>query len=183
MMMNVKESESERMERMLQTLNKRGAENYEKRRQQTIREEIERERIEKEQAARKIKEQQKVRKIITQSERIEMQKEELRKIERERKEKERKERIKLMEKIIAVVCTLGSITFISYILDPVGFVEFFKIVGSIIVLIITVAVVGFVNSMPHYTKPHRYIVQDEINKNYKVEKGWHTTTYVPKDRR
>ena len=30
---------------------------------------------------------------------------------------------------------------------------------------------------------YRYIVQDEINKNYKVEKGWHTTTYVPKDRR
>ena len=178
MIINVKENESEVMEKTLQALNKRGAENYEKRRQQTIREEIE-----KEQAARKIKEQQKVRKIITQSERIEMQKEELRKIERERIEKERKERIKLMKKIIAVVCTLGSITFISYILDPVGFVEFFKIVGSIIVLIITVAVVGFVNSMPHYTKPHRYIVQDEINKNYKVEKGWHTTTFVPKDRR
>ena len=183
MIINVKENESEVMEKTLQALNKRGAENYEQRRQKAIREEIERERIEKEQAARKIKEQQKVRKIITRSERIEMQKEELRKIERERKEKERKERIKLIKIIITVICTLSSITFISYVLDPVGFVEFFKTVGSIIVLIITGVVVKFVSSMPHYTTPHRYIVQDEINKNYKVEKGWHTTTYVPKNRR
>ena len=191
MIINLKESENERMERMLQTLNKRGAENYEKRRQQTIREEIERERIERAEAIKA--EQERIRKEREEQERIEKemrkkeitrrQQEELNKMKRERIEKERKERIKLMKKIIAVVCTLGSITFISYILDPVGFVEFFKIVGSIIVLIITVAVVGFVNSMPHYTKPHRYIVQDEINKNYKVEKGWHTTTYVPKDRR
>ena len=191
MIINLKESENERMERMLQTLNKRGAENYEKRRQQTIREEIERERIERAEAIKA--EQERIRKEREEQERIEKemrkkeitrrQQEELNKMKRERIEKERKERIKLMKKIIAVVCTLGSITLISYILDPVGFVEFFKIVGSIIVLIITVAVVGFVNSMPHYTKPHRYIVQDEINKNYKVEKGWHTTTYVPKDRR
>ena len=183
MMMNVKENENERMERMLQTLNKRGAENYEKRRQQTIREEIERERIEKEQAA---KEQERIRKEIENKKRIRELMAENERIERRReakKERERQKRIKSIKTIIAVICTLSSATLISYVLDPVGFVEFFKTVGSIIVLIITGAVVKFVSSMPHYTTPHRYIVQDEINKNYKVEKGWHTTTFVSKDRR
>ena len=171
MKMNVRENENESLERTLQALNKRGAENYEKRRQQTIREEIERERIEKEQATRESKKQKMV--ITTMIEDL---------IE-EKKEKEEQERIKLIKTIIAAICTLGSITLISYVLDPVGFVEFFKMVGSIIVLIITGVVVKFVSSMPHYTTPHRYIVKDEINKNYKVEKGWRTTTFVPKDRR
>ena len=136
---------------------------------------------EKERIIREREELEKTIEEMRKRERIRKQQEELRKIER--KEKERKERIKSIKIIIAVICALGSITFISYILDPVGFVEFFKTVGSIIVLIITGIVVKFVSSMPHYTTPHRYIVQDEINKNYKVEKGWHTTTFVPKDRR
>ena len=176
MMMNVKESENERMERMLQTLNKRGAENYEKRRQQTIREEIERERMEKEQAARKIKEQRKVRKIITQSERIEMQKEELRKIERERKAKDRKE-------LITAVCILVSIFTIGFTLDPAGFIECLQMIGLFIGLTIIFAIIAAINSMPHYTKPHRYIVHDVNSKNNKVVKGWRTTTFVPKNKR
>ena len=138
----------------------------------------EQERIRKER-----EEQERIEKEMRKREITRRQQEELKKMKRERIEKERKERIKLMKIIIAVICTLGSITFISYILDPVGFVEFFKTVGSIIVLIITGVVVKFVSYMPHYTTPHRYIVKDEINKNYKVEKGWHTTTFVPKDRR
>ena len=153
------------------------------RREDIRRRKAERERIEREQAT---KEQERIRKEIEDKERIRKLIEEHERIERKqeaKKERERQKRIKLIKIIIAVICTLGSITFISYILDPVGFVEFFKTVGSIIVLIITGVVVKFVSSMPHYTTPHRYIVQDEINKNYKVEKGWRTTTYVPKDRR
>ena len=153
------------------------------RREDIRRRKAERERIEREEAT---KEQERIRKEIEYQERIKKLTEEHERIEREReakKERERQKRIKLIKTIIAVICTLSSITLISYILDPVGFVEFFKTVGSIIVLIITGVVVKFVSSMPHYTTPHRYIVKDEINKNYKVEKGWHTTTYVPKDRR
>ena len=153
------------------------------RREDIRRRKAERERIEREQAT---KEQERIRKEIEDKERIRKLIEEHERIERKqeaKKERERQKRIKLIKIIIAVICTLGSITFISYILDPVGFVEFFKTVGSIIVLIITGVVVKFVSSMPHYTTPHRYIVQDEINKNYKVEKGWHTTTYVPKNKR
>ena len=153
------------------------------RREDIRRRKAERERIEREQAT---KEQERIRKEIEDKERIRKLIEEHERIERKqeaKKERERQKRIKLIKIIIAVICTLGSITFVSYILDPVGFVEFFKTVGSIIVLIITGVVVKFVSSMPHYTTPHRYIVKDEINKNYKVEKGWHTTTYVPKDRR
>ena len=164
--MKVNVNENESMEKILQSIDKKGAEKDEERRQRAIK-------IEREEAARKTR---RTRKVITRSERIKMQQEELQKIRRERKAKERKE-------LIYGICFFVSLGLIGYILDPVGFVEFFKTVGSIIVLIITGVVVKFVSSMPHYTTPHRYIVQDEINKNYKIEKGWRTTTFVPKNKR
>ena len=175
MMMNVKESENERMERMLQTLNKRGAENYEKRRQQTIKEEIERERIEKEQATRETKKQKMVITTLIED------------LEKERKEKEEKERIKLRRDTIIAISILGSMVLIGFILDPAGFIasfiEYIQMVGLFIGLTIIFAIIAAINSMPHYTKPHRYIVHDVNSKNNKVVKGWHTTTYVPKNKR
>lgn len=175
MMMNVKESENERMERMLQTLNKRGAENYEKRRQQTIKEEIERERIEKEQATKETKKQKMVITTLIED------------LEKERKEKEEKERIKSRRDTIIATSILGSMVLIGFVLDPAGFIasfiEYIQMVGLFIGLTIIFAIIAAINSMPHYTKPHRYIVHDVNSKNNKVVKGWRTTTFVPKNRR
>ena len=62
-------------------------------------------------------------------------------------------------------------------------VVYLKIIGIVVGLIIVSLFVSCMNSLPNYTKPHRYIVQDEINKNYEVKEGWGTTTYVPKNKR
>ena len=63
------------------------------------------------------------------------------------------------------------------------FVVYLKIIGIVVGLTIVSLFVSCMNSLPNYTKPHRYIVQDEINKNYEVKEGWGTTTYVPKNKR
>ena len=128
-----------------------------------------------------IKEREEFEREMIKRERVRRQQEELRKIERERKEKERK--AKDRKELITAVCILVSLVVIGFALDPAGFIEYIEMVGLFIGIAIISGIVGLINSRPHYTKPHRYIVQDEINKNYKVEKGWHTTTFVPKNRR
>ena len=115
-----------------------------------------------------------------------------RKIERERKEreekirikreKEEKERIKLRREMTFLV---GIFVFFAIViaLNFDEFVVYLKIIGIVVGLTIVSLFVSCMNSLPNYTKPHRYIVQDEINKNYEVKEGWGTTTYVPKNKR
>ena len=115
-----------------------------------------------------------------------------RKAERERKEreekirikreKEEKERIKLRREMTFLV---GIFVFFAIViaLNFDEFVVYLKIIGIVVGLTIVSLFVSCMNSLPNYTKPHRYIVQDEINKNYEVKEGWDTTTYVPKNKR
>ena len=115
-----------------------------------------------------------------------------RKAERERKEreeririkreKEEKERIKLRREMTFLV---GIFVFFAIViaLNFDEFVVYLKIIGIVVGLIIVSLFVSCMNSLPNYTKPHRYIVQDEINKNYEVKEDWGTTTYVPKNKR
>ena len=76
-------------------------------------------------------------------------------------------------------------------LDNINFEEFIvylKTIGTIVGFVIIGLFVNFFKPLlhctkPHYTKPHRYIVQDEINKNYEIKRGLNTTTYIPKNKR
>ena len=115
-----------------------------------------------------------------------------RKAERERKEREEKIRIKRereeKERIRSrrkITFSVGIFVFFAIViaLNFDEFVAYLKIIGIVVGLTIVSLFVSCMNSLPNYTKPHRYIVQDEINKNYEVKEGWGTTTYVPKNKR
>ena len=115
-----------------------------------------------------------------------------RKAERERKEREEKIRIKRekeeKERIRSrrkMTFSVGIFVFFAILiaLNFDEFVVYLKIIGIVVGLTIVSLFVSCMNSLPNYTKPHRYIVQDEINKNYEVKEGWGTTTYVPKNKR
>ena len=120
-------------------------------------------------------------------EKIRIEKEKERKERKERRErikreKEEKERIKLRREMTFLV---GIFVFFAIViaLNFDEFVVYLKIIGIVVGLTIVSLFVSCMNSLPNYTKPHRYIVQDEINKNYEVKEGWGTTTYVPKNKR
>lgn len=184
MIINVKESESERMERMLRTLNKRGAENYEKRRQQTI----ERERKERAEAMKAEKERiekEKIRKYI----------QELK--EKERIEAEKKEREERKQKIVdrigvtfgIVLIVGGIIVFNVKVFDSFAqFFYFLKVIAVLIGVMIAFGIVGLIgalfgiddSSSIHYTKPHHYVVTDENKDKYTVYREKDTTTFVTK---
>ena len=114
--------------------------------------------------------------------RIEKEKERKERKERIKREKEEKERIKLRREMAFLV---GIFVFFAIViaLNFDEFVVYLKIIGIVVGLTIVSLFVSCMNSLPNYTKPHRYIVQDEINKNYEVKEGWDTTTYVPKNKR
>ena len=114
--------------------------------------------------------------------RIKREKEEKERRERIKREKEEKERIKLRREMTFLV---GIFVFFAIViaLNFDEFVVYLKIIGIVVGLIIVSLFVGYMESLPNYTKPHRYIVQDEINKNYEVKEDWGTTTYVPKNKR
>ena len=114
--------------------------------------------------------------------RIEKEKERKERRERIKREKEEKERIKLRREMTFLV---GIFVFFAIViaLNFDEFVVYLKIIGIVVGLTIVSLFVSCMNSLPNYTKPHRYIVQDEINKNYEVKEGWGTTTYVPKNKR
>ena len=149
-----------------------------KARQEDIRRrKAERERKEREEKIRiKIEKEEKER---IEKIRIEKEKEREEKI---RKEIEKKERIKLRREI---TFSVGIFIFFAIViaLNFDEFVVYLKIIGIVVGLTIVSLFVECMNSLPNYTKPHRYIVQDEINKNYEVKEGWGTTTYVPKNKR
>ena len=146
-------------------IRRRKAERERKEREEKIR--IEREKEEKER-------EEKIR--------IEKEKERKERRERIKREKEEKERIKLRREMTFLV---GIFVFFAIViaLNFDEFVVYLKIIGIVVGLIIVSLFVSCMNSLPNYTKPHRYIVQDEINKNYEVKEDWGTTTYVPKNKR
>ena len=120
-------------------------------------------------------------------EKIRIEKEKERKERKERRERikrerEEKERIKSRREMIF---TVGIFVFFAIViaLNFDEFVVYLKIIGIVVGLTIVSLFVECMNSLPNYTKPHRYIVQDEINKNYEVKEGWGTTTYIPKNKR
>ena len=117
--------------------------------------------------------------------RIKIEKEEKERKERKeriKREREEKERIRSRRKI---TFSVGIFVFFAILiaLNFDKFVVYLKIIGIVVGLTIVSLFVSCMNSLPNYTKPHRYIVQDEINKNYEVKEGWGTTTYVPKNKR
>ena len=164
----MKVNESVRIERekiikvRQEDIRRRKAERERKERREKIR--IEREKEEKER-----------------EEKIRIEKEKERK-ERIKREKEEKERIKLRREMTFLV---GIFVFFAIViaLNFDEFVVYLKIIGIVVGLTIVSLFVSCMNSLPNYTKPHRYIVQDEINKNYEVKEDWGTTTYVPKNKR
>ena len=114
--------------------------------------------------------------------RIEKEKERKERKERIKREREEKERIRSRRKM---TFSVGIFVFFAILiaLNFDEFVVYLKIIGIVVGLIIVSLFVSCMNSLPNYTKPHRYIVQDEINKNYEVKEDWGTTTYVPKNKR
>ena len=167
----MKVNESVRIERekiikaRQEDIRRRKAERERKEREEKIR--IEREKEEKER-------EEKIR--------IEKEKERKERKERIKREREEKERIRSRRKM---TFSVGIFVFFAIViaLNFDEFVVYLKIIGIVVGLIIVSLFVSCMNSLPNYTKPHRYIVQDEINKNYEVKEDWGTTTYVPKNKR
>ena len=97
-------------------------------------------------------------------EKIRIEKEKERKERKERRErikreKEEKERIKLRREMTFLV---GIFVFFAIViaLNFDEFVAYLKIIGIVVGLTIVSLFVGYMESLPNYTKPHRYIVQD-----------------------
>ena len=148
-------------------------------------EDIRRRKAERERKEREEKIRIKIEKEIKEREekiRIEKEKERKERKERIKREREEKERIKSRRKMTFLV---GIFVFFAIViaLNFDELVVYLKIIGIVVGLTIVSLFVSCMNSLPNYTKPHRYIVQDEINKNYEVKEGWGTTTYVPKNKR
>ena len=136
--------------------------------------------------------------------RIEKEKERKERKERIKREREEKERInmkgffKRFAKLWKEESLGGKIaiafTIISAIYTPSYFIyktvlyfdsfeQFIDVAIGLFVLIV-IAILGIILSSPSvtYTEPHRYIVRDELDKNYKKEEGFRTTVYTKKRR-
>ena len=96
--------------------------------------------------------------------RIEKEKERKERKERIKREREEKERIRSRRKI---TFSVGIFVFFAIViaLNFDEFVAYLKIIGIVVGLTIVSLFVSCMNSLPNYTKPHRYIVQDEIYNN------------------
>ena len=63
-----------------------------------------------------------------------------------------------------------------------SFEQFMDVVVALFVLIV-IAILGIIlSSSVNYTKPHRYVVRGELDKDYKKEEGFRTTVYTKKRR-
>ena len=91
--------------------------------------------------------------------RIEKEKERKERKERIKREREEKERIRSRRKM---TFSVGIFVFFAILiaLNFDKFVVYLKIIGIVVGLIIVSLFVGYMESLPNYTKPHRYIVQD-----------------------
>ena len=63
-----------------------------------------------------------------------------------------------------------------------SFEQFMDAIVGIFVLIIVVILGSILSSSVNYTKPHRYVVRDELDKDYEKEEGFRTTVYTRKRR-
>ena len=79
--------------------------------------------------------------------------------EYERYSREEKERIRSRRKM---TFSVGIFVFFAILiaLNFDKFIAYLKIIGIVVGLIIVSLFVGYMESLPNYTKPHRYIVQD-----------------------
>ena len=148
--MEVKESVRIEREKIIKArqedIRRRKAERERKEREEKIRIKIEKE------------EKERIEKI-----RIEKEKERKERKERIKREREEKERIRSRRKM---TFSVGIFVFFAILiaLNFDKFVVYLKIIGIVAGLIIVSLFVECMNSLPNYTKPHRYIVQDETNK-------------------
>ena len=117
------------------------------------------EREEKIRIKREKEEKERIEKI-----RIEKEKERKERKERIKREREEKERIRSRRKM---TFSVGIFVFFAILiaLNFDEFVVYLKIIGIVVGLTIVSLFVSCMNSLPNYTKPHRYIVQDEIYNN------------------
>ena len=78
---------------------------------------------------------------------------------------------------------VGPIMMISKIVSYFdSFEQFIDAVVGIFVLLV-VAILGIIlSSSVTYTKPHRYVVRDELDKDYRKEEDFGTTIYTRKRR-
>ena len=90
---------------------------------------------------------------------------------------------------IAIAFTIISIIVTPFmiILDIISFFDSFEQFMDVAIglfVLIVIAILGIILSSPSvtYTEPHRYIVRDELDKNYKKEEGFRTTVYTRKRR-
>ena len=174
-----------------------------KARQEDIRRrKVERERKEREE--KKIKEREEKIRIEKEKERKEKIRKEIEKKERIKREKEEKERIKMKgffkrfaklwkeeslgDKIAItfgmILFTVGPIIMISEIASYFDSFEQFMDAAVALFILIVIAILGMILSSPSvtYTKPHRYIVKGELDKDYKKEEDFGTTIYTRKRR-
>ena len=170
-------------------------------------EDIRRRKIEreiKEREEKKIKEREEKIRIEKEKEREEKIRKEIEKKERIKREKEEKERNKMKgffkrfaelwkEESLGdkIAITLGIILFIvgpfmmiSKIASYFDSFEQFMDVAVALFILIVIAILGVIlsSSSVTYTKPHRYIVRGELDKDYKKEEDFGTTIYTRKRR-
>ena len=121
---------------------------------------VERERKEREEKIRIKREKEEKERI----EKIRIEKERKERKERIKREREEKERIRSRRKM---TFSVGIFVFFAILiaLNFDEFVVYLKIIGIVVGLTIVSLFVSCMNSLPNYTKPHRYIVQDEIYNN------------------
>ena len=153
---------------------------------------------------REIKEREE-KKIKEREEKIRIEKEKERKERKERikREREEKERINMKgffkrfaklwkEESLGdkIAITLGIILFIvgpfmmiSKIASYFDSFEQFMDAAVALFILIIIAILGIIlSSSVTYTKPHRYVVRDELDKDYRKEEDFGTTIYTRKRR-
>ena len=63
-----------------------------------------------------------------------------------------------------------------------SFEQFMDVVVALFVLIVIAILGSILSSSVNYTKAHRYVVRDELDKAYEKEEGFRTTVYTRKRR-
>ena len=81
------------------------------------------------------------------------------------------------------IFTVGPFIIISKIASYFDSFEQFIDAAVALFVLLVIAILGIIlSSSVTYTKPHRYIVRDELDKDYRKEEGFGTTVYTKKRR-
>ena len=81
------------------------------------------------------------------------------------------------------IFTVGPFIMISKIASYFDSFEQFMDAAVALFVLLVIAILGIIlSSSVTYTKPHRYIVRDELDKDYRKEEGFRTTVYTKKRR-